>query len=42
MIHSLVYKLGYHEAIILIALGHYKAIMLLLLHYQWMNHYNYK
>lgn len=37
--HLLVYKLGYCEAIILIIVGHHKAITLLLLHYQYINHY---
>ena len=37
-IHSLVYRLGYPEAIVLITLGYHKAIILLLLPYQCMNH----
>ena len=41
-IYSLVYRLGYHEAILLITLGYNKAIILLLLHYQCMNLYTCK
>lgn len=38
MIHSLLYRLSYHEAIVLITLSYHKAIILLLLHDQCVNH----
>ena len=41
-IHSLVYTLGYCEAIALITLGYHRAIILLFLQYQCMNCYPYK
>ena len=41
-IHSLVYTLGYCEAIALIILGYHRAITLPFLHYQCMNYYAYK
>lgn len=42
MTRSLVYRLGYCEAIVLITLGYQKAIILLQFHYQCMNHYIHK
>ena len=41
-IYSFVYRLGYHEAIVSITLGYNKAIILLLLCFQYMNHYTCK
>ena len=41
-INSLVYRLGYRDAIVSITLGDHKAILLLLLRYQCMNHHTYK
>ena len=41
-IHSLVYTLGYCEAIALIILGYHRVIILPFLHYQCMNYYTYK
>ena len=41
LIHSLVYRLWYHEAIILITLGYHKTITLILC-YQWRNCYTCK
>ena len=38
-IHLLVCRLGYYEAIVSIALGDHKAVILLLLCYQCMNCY---
>ena len=39
--HSVVYRLGNHEAVISITLGYHKTIILLLLQYQCMNHCTY-
>ena len=41
MIDSLVYRIGYHEKILLIILGYHKAIILLFLHYQCMGCYTF-
>ena len=41
MIDSLVYRIGYHEKILLIILGYHKAIILLFLHYQCMDCYTF-
>lgn len=37
--HSLVHRLGYHEAITKLYTGYHKKILLMLLCYQCMNHY---
>ena len=41
MTDSLVYRIGYHETILLITLGYHKAIILLFLHYQCMSCYTF-
>ena len=40
MIHSLMNQQGYREAIVLITLGYFEAIIFLLLHYQYINCYD--